>query len=91
MTKKRAVSWHERLWKLVRKLPSDFQPYGKRDRDANYGPDCSCGCRFFLPLDGDLRYDWGVCANPRSPRSGLLTFEHMGCKSFGGEVKGSKS
>jgi hypothetical protein len=29
-----------------------------------------------------LRYDWGVCYSPASPRSGLLTFEHQGCKEF---------
>jgi len=26
--------------------------------------------------------DWGVCANPKSPRAGLLTFEHQGCPAF---------
>ena len=26
--------------------------------------------------------DWGVCANVKSPRKGLLTFEHQGCKEF---------
>ena len=26
--------------------------------------------------------DWGVCANPKSPRAGLLTFEHQGCPEF---------
>ncbi|MBU4200917.1 MAG: DUF3027 domain-containing protein [Verrucomicrobia bacterium] len=80
--KKRTMDWHDRLWKLARKLPSDFEPYGKRDRDTDCGPDCSCGCRFFLKLEGTLGNDWGVCACPSSPRRGLLTFEHMGCKAF---------
>ena len=80
--KKDTVNWHDRLWELVTKLPTDFKPWGKRDRDADYGSDCSCGCRFFLPLEGDLRLDWGICANPKSPRRGLLTFEHMGCRKF---------
>jgi hypothetical protein len=26
--------------------------------------------------------DWGVCANPASPRVGLLTFEHQGCPQY---------
>lgn len=30
-------------------------------------------------LPEPLGYDWGVCINPRSPRSSLLTFEHEGC------------
>ena len=74
---------HDLLWTLCRKLPTDFEPYGQRDRDtADPCADCSCGCRHFLPLEGDLGFDWGVCANPASPRSGLLTFEHQGCPQF---------
>ena len=34
-----------------------------------------------MNLKGSLGYDWGVCANPKSPRTGLLTFE-QGCKEF---------
>jgi Uncharacterised protein family (UPF0158) len=79
------MATHEELWRIVKKLPSDFQPYGERDRDKDYGPDCSCGCVHFVKLEGELGYDWGVCANPKSPRAGLLTFEHMGCPEFQGE------
>lgn len=70
---------HDRLWTVCRRLPTDFEPYGKRYRNA---PDCSCGCRHFAKLPGALGMDWGVCFNPRSPRSGLLTFEHQGCEVF---------
>jgi len=76
------MATHEELWRIVKKLPSDFEPWGQRDRDADYGPDCSCGCIHFVKLEGKLGFDWGVCANPKSPRAGLLTFEHMGCKEF---------
>src|SRR5882724_9564576 len=77
---------HELLWTLCRKLPSDFAPYGERDRDrADPCADCSCGCRHYIPLAGELGNDWGVCANPNSPRAGLLTFEHQGCPQFEGE------
>lgn len=48
---------------IVKKLPSDFEPYGKRSRDHDWGPDCSCDCRWFVPLEGKLRYDWGICCN----------------------------
>lgn len=75
---------HELLLGMVRRLPSDFEPYGRRSRDEDWGPDCSCGCRWFIPLEGDLRFDWGVCCNPKSPRCGLLTFEHQGCREFEG-------
>ena len=75
---------HEHLWTLLKALPSDFSPYGERDRDADWGPDCSCGCKHFHPLAGPRGYDWGVCTNSKSPRSGMLTFEHMGCKEFEG-------
>jgi len=73
---------HQRLHSVCRHLPTDFQPYGKRVRT---GPDCSCGCKHFLKLPDPLRFDWGVCINPRSPRSGLLTFEHQGCEFFEAE------
>src|SRR5574342_463058 len=58
------------LHSICRHLPSDFQPYEERERD---GPDCSSGCIHFLKLPGKLGLDWGVCANPASPRAGLLT------------------
>lgn len=74
------MSESQTLMALVAKLPTDFAPYGKRRRTG--GADCSCGCRHFLKLRGELGYDWGVCANPNSPRAGFLTFEHMGCKAF---------
>jgi hypothetical protein len=76
------MTQHEQLMQIVKKLPGDFEPYGERSRTNDWGPDCSCGCRHFLKLDGGLGYDWGVCANEHSPRVGLLTFEHMGCEFF---------
>ncbi len=78
---------HEILWSLCRRLPSDFAPYGERDRDtADPCADCSCGCRHYVPLSGELGADWGVCANANSPRAGLLTFEHQGCPHFESET-----
>lgn len=77
---------HELLWTLVKRLPSDFEPYGQRDREDDWGPDCSCGCKHYHPLEGARGADWGICANPKSPRAGLLTFEHMGCKEFENEI-----
>jgi hypothetical protein len=73
---------HQALHSILKKLPSDFEPYGARSRENDWGPDCSCGCRWFVKLEGSLRHDWGVCDNPGSPRSGLLTFEHQGCREF---------
>jgi hypothetical protein len=75
---------HDQLWRATTKLPLDYEPYGQTDRNGYW--DCSCGCRYFVPLDGKLRFDWGVCTNPQSHRCGLLTFEHMGCPQFEPEV-----
>ena len=72
---------HTHLLAIMPTRPTDFEPYGYRIRE---GADCSCGCRWFLPLQCQP-YDWGVCSNPRSPRCGLLTFEHMGCPEFEAE------
>lgn len=77
---------HESLHQIVKRLPSDFEPWGERSRTEDWGPDCSCGCRWFIPLGQELRYDWGVCHNPESPRCGLLTFEHQGCREFEDEA-----
>jgi hypothetical protein len=66
----------------MKKLPSDFEPWGQRPRDDDPGPDCSCGCRWYVRLEPGLQYDWGVCRNSASPRCGLLTFEHQGCSQF---------
>lgn len=69
------------LSKVLIVLPTDYQEYGgnvKRwENPKKDYPDCSRGCKHFVPLDGDLRYDWGVCTNLISPRKGLLTWEHQ--------------
>jgi hypothetical protein len=73
------ITLHDLLHLVCPRRPTDFTPYGIRQRDA---ADCSCGCKHFVPLDGNLGADWGVCTHPRSPRAGLLTFEHQGCEFF---------
>lgn len=71
---------HELLLELCTPLPTDFEPWGRRSRDEDWGPDCSCGCLHFQSLEAHS--DWGVCSNPKSPRAGMLTFEHQGCREF---------
>lgn len=72
---------HDDLKKVLKVLPSDYSDYGGQiirwsDPDKNY-PDCSNGCKYFIALNGNLGYDWGVCSNPKSDRAGLLTWEHQ--------------
>ena len=72
---------HEQFLAVVKKLPTDYQEYGGTierwaDENAAY-PDCSCGCRWARKLDGQLGFDWVVCAKRDGPRAGLLTFEHQ--------------
>jgi len=71
---------HEHLLQITKALPTDVVPWGQTEV-GTYG-DCSCGCRWYHVLAGRLGSDWGICANPASPRSGLLTFEHQGCPEF---------
>jgi hypothetical protein len=71
----------DHLWTVLKRLPSDYADYGGQverwaDAETNY-PDCSSGCPWFEPLDGDKGMDWGVCAKPGAPRQGLLTWEHQ--------------
>ena len=70
---------HEKLWQIVRRFNTDYEPFGKVERER---PDCSAGCRHFTKLAGDVGNDWGVCSNSESPRAGLLTFEHQGFAAF---------
>jgi hypothetical protein len=55
-------------------------------RDQNFAPtdkpDCSMDCKNYHKLEGKAGIDWGVCVEPQSPRIGLLTFRHMGCKHY---------
>jgi len=78
------------LFDVLKRLPTDYSDYGGEverwaDEKVAY-PDCSCGCRFFVPLEGKLGFDWGVCAKQGAPRAGLLTWEHQaGFGCFEGE------
>src|SRR5262245_17680454 len=73
------LSLHDMLHLVCIHRLTDFAPFGIRQRNS---ADCSCGCRHYVLLEGDEGADWGVCTNPRSPRAGLLTFEHQGCEFF---------
>lgn len=66
-------------WKIVKKLPTDYDDYGGKIERRTNGKDldCSCGCRHFVPLAGKAGADWGICTNPAGPRAGLLTFVHQ--------------
>ena len=80
---------HEILASALLKRPEDYDPWGARKRWAIANkpyPDCSGGCTHFYPLKSrdheGIGADWGVCANHKSHRCGLLTFEHQGCEKF---------
>jgi len=78
------------LWVVLKRLPSDYKDYGGEivrweKPDESY-PDCSSGCIHWQAIDSD----WGVCANPSSPRAGLLTWEHQAGYNCGFETKGQK-
>jgi hypothetical protein len=78
-------------WEVLKIFPTDYVDYGGAIErwkfiDLDY-PDCSSGCKWFIQLYNEeydsADGDWGVCTNPRSPRAGLLTWEHQaGFKCF---------
>lgn len=82
---------HKLLWSVAVQLPQDYTPWGEVEQWAEPSRpcgDCSSGCKWARWLEGSLGGDWCVCANPRSHRAGLLTFEHQGCKLFAaGRIK----
>jgi hypothetical protein len=65
------------FWNIVRVLPTDYHDYGGKierfSHPEEFYPDC-INCRFFKKIDNE---GWGICSNPNSPRSGLLTYEHQ--------------
>ena len=83
-------------------MPTDYTDYGgdavRWDTDDKMDSDCSSGCRWWCALSShkangqvERDHDWGVCANPCSPRRGLLTWEHQagrGCFEQGAEIEG---
>ena len=73
------------LWEACRKLPSDWEPHGKRRwlGPPQERPDCTT-CRWFTELFRTWP-DWGVCANAESVRAGLLT---IGNKRAGSTSQG---
>lgn len=74
---------HEQLLKVVKPC-KEYDAYAKGGSSVvdMFGGDC-CNCPAFHPLKGDVGMDWGVCFNPKSPRAGLLNFEHYGCEFYG--------
>ncbi len=60
---------HDALFLVMKRLPSDFAPWGERSREREPGPDRG-GCRWLIPLEDWSTGDWGVCHNPKSPRAG---------------------
>jgi len=77
---------HCHLLAIVPQSAMDYTSLGggQAGMDLGYGcgRDCSSGCKWYLELAGGPGRDWGVCANPKSHRVGLLTFEHQGCAHF---------
>lgn len=80
------MSNHEVLLSITKRLATDYTDYGGQverwQHPEDFYPDCSSGCRYYRRLvDTSSSFkedsDWGVCTNPRSPRAGLLTFEHQ--------------
>jgi hypothetical protein len=47
------------------------------------------GCRFWVPLTGELGWDWGACTNGNSAFDGRVRFEHDGCEAFAVREDGS--
>jgi hypothetical protein len=64
-------------WVKDMNRPGDARPYPEEWYNQQFG-----GCRFYIHLVGELRFDWGVCSNALSPRDGKATFEHDGCDAF---------
>jgi hypothetical protein len=81
MKSNKRIITHAHLLDLASQLPTDYSDFGgKVERWSDAGksyPDCSMGCKWAAWLEPPLGLDWCVCASPKGPRRGLLTFEHQ--------------
>lgn len=50
-------------------------------REASYCTQCGF-CQYYIPIEGDIGRDWGVCTNARSQYDRQAVFEHGTCKYF---------
>jgi hypothetical protein len=42
-----------------------------------------CGqCKYYIPLYGEFKSDYGACSNSKSPFDQRVMFEHDGCEYF---------
>jgi hypothetical protein len=73
----RRLNVHKYLLSTLVRIATDYEPSGEVP-DSERGPDCSCGCDWFLWLEIDP--DIGICCNKKSSRYLLLTQEHQAGK-----------
>jgi len=78
------VATHDQLWEICSISREEYKMLVEREAIGvnTYNADCSCGCKWFHPLEGERGQDWGVCSNPVSFRKGQLVFEHFGCSNY---------
>jgi hypothetical protein len=50
-------------------------------RDEWYPEQC-LHCRYYIPLERPLGFDYGACTNAASPFDQRVMFEHDGCQAF---------
>jgi hypothetical protein len=62
------------LWASCRSLPTH--------EEGDQGPTCGQNCVKFMPLQGNIGIDWGVCVEVNGPRGGLLTNKDMKCSLY---------
>lgn len=62
------------LWASCRSLPTH--------EEGDQGPTCGQNCAKFMPLQGNIGIDWGVCVEVNGPRGGLLTNKDMKCSLY---------
>ena len=67
------MATHEQLWKVCR----DQQAYRDGTDTSNHErPDCSSGCRYFHPLEGQAGMDWGCARAAESARGAAHVRAH---------------
>jgi len=62
--------------------PHRFRALWIPQPNGRLGPGLQLWLQAFPGASRIIGLDWGVCSNLQSPRAGLLTFEHMGCRLF---------
>lgn len=81
----RKGNYLDRPWPVTFGTVENGQAIHDRDEEDPEGGDMPLQClecKYYVPLEGRLGFDWGACTNPLSEYDGEAVFEHWTCANY---------